>query len=107
MTKIDVSRLVCYGCCHSIGNMHYPGGPSGERPCMFCVRNAGWEIAQERFKERTGHRLEVWYDGSPAVKIPMDCYHSLDMLDQFSAWGEKNKQFIEQLKALLKAHEEG
>lgn len=30
----------------------------------------------------TGH----WYDGSKAVRVPMDCYHSLDMLDQIEMW---------------------
>ena len=84
MSELDISKLVCYGCCHLVGNGEYPGAPSGERPCMFCIRNPTWEEAQKKFEERTGHRLVVWYDGTPAVKVPMDCYHSLDMLDQFS-----------------------
>ena len=86
--EFDISKLVCYGCCHSAASTDYPGGPSGERPCMFCIRNPDWEQGQKEFEKRTGHRLEVWYDGSPAVKIPMDCYHSLDMLDQISKWEE-------------------
>ena len=74
----DVEKLVCYGCSHSAAMQEYPSGPSGERPCCFCVRN----------KDR---KLEVtcWYDGSKAVKIPMDCYHSLDMKDQIDLWFDK------------------
>ena len=80
----DLSKLVCYGCCHSRANGEYPGSPSGERPCCFCVRNHDWPKAQKEIKKRTGKELKVWYDGTPVVRYPMDCYHSLDMLEQIS-----------------------
>lgn len=89
-------NLVCYGCAHSAASAAFPGMPSGERPCGFCIRNPQHEaqIAEdkerrERFEaERPGdkHHILTWYDGSPPVKVPMDCYHSVDMLMQVRAW---------------------
>jgi len=72
----DVSKLVCYGCAHSSGLDEYPSKPSGERPCTFCIRN----------KDHNIELLGCWYDGSKAVKLPMDCYHSLDMKEQMVLW---------------------
>ena len=70
---MDITKLVCYGCAHSAAFSEYPGCPSGERPCAFCVRN----------KERKNPpEVTEWYDGAPAIKIPMDCYHSMDVLEQ-------------------------
>jgi hypothetical protein len=75
--------LSCYGCAHSASNMDgnhpFPGNPSGERPCMFCVRNTqlgGW-VNKDNAK---------WYDGSEPVKCRMDCYHTCDMKDQIERW---------------------
>lgn len=67
--------LFCYGCAHSAASEPFPGRPSGERPCCFCIRNpaAGYEVAK-------------WYDGSPPVEVPMDCYHSIDMMRQIREW---------------------
>ena len=31
--------LVCSGCSHSAAGAPFPGMPSGERPCCFCIRN--------------------------------------------------------------------
>lgn len=78
--------LVCYGCSHSVAYMTYtdgtlvegadfPGLPSGERPCCFCIRNIG-----------RGMEVDKWYDQSEPVKVPMDCYHSVDMLKQIDTW---------------------
>ena len=86
MGEFDVEKLVCYGCCHSAGDVEYPGMPSGERPCHFCLRN----------KDRKDPPVtNCWYDGSAPVKIPMDCYHPIDMLDQMAAW---EKQFEKSTK---------
>ncbi len=76
----DRDKLVCYGCCHSASMQKYPGIPSGERPCCFCIRNPQLPEKVEKFV------VNCWYDSSDAVKLPMDCYHSLDMLAQFNKW---------------------
>lgn len=72
----NLKDLHCYGCAHSAGIHEYPGRPSGERPCHFCVRNK--EVQKE--EDTT---VNCWYDGSEPVSIPMDCYHSIDMKNQF------------------------
>jgi hypothetical protein len=65
----------------------FPGMPSGERPCFFCIRNP------EREEWLKKNNLDVWYDGSKPIKVPMDCYHSTDMLLQVDTWiAEKQKQ---------------
>lgn len=80
--------LVCYGCSHSACYMTYtddtlvegtdfPGMPSGERPCCFCIRNIN-----------RGFEVDKWYDQSEPIKVPMDCYHSYDMLMQINKWDE-------------------
>jgi hypothetical protein len=33
----------------------------------------------------------VWYDGSSAVKVPMDCYHSVDYGLQVNVWLDKTR----------------
>lgn len=89
--------LICYGCSHSaayclhnngelVEGTDFPGRPSGERPCFFCIRNITREEWQEDFTKMQGERLEVWYDGSFPVKVPMDCYHSVDMIEQINLW---------------------
>ena len=92
--------LFCFGCCHSSAIHPFPGQPSGERPCCFCIRNPQREEWLNKAKEDhpdwfedgkanpfTGH----WYDGSDALKCPMDCYHSLDMFGQINKWSEGKK----------------
>lgn len=78
----------CAGCAHSTSGVPYPGAPSGERPCFFCTRNPEREEWQARFKEDHGCRLEAWYGGEDPVKVPMDCYHTVDMKRQISRWVE-------------------
>ena len=86
--------LICSGCAHSAASAPFPGQPSGERPCCFCTRNAQRkESLREMAKYyRDGVLPEkhpafgVWYDGSAAIKVPMDCYHSVDMKDQILTW---------------------
>ncbi len=73
---MDVAKMACFGCAHSSVLEEYPSSPSGERPCTFCIRNQDHDIKL----------LGCWYDGSEAVKLPMDCYHSLDMKDQIDLW---------------------
>lgn len=53
---------------------------------MFCVRNPYWEQWQTKFAQVSGTRVETWYDGSRAIHIPMDCYHSVDMQAQIDLW---------------------
>jgi hypothetical protein len=92
--------LFCFGCCHSSAAHPFPGQPSGERPCCFCTRNPQREEWLKKAKEEhpdwfedgkanpyTGH----WYDGSDAMKWPMDCYHSLDMFEQINKWINSKK----------------
>lgn len=70
-------ELFCYGCAHSAASESFPGSPSDERPCCFCVRNMKCEDSPV---------VDKWYDGSSPVSVPMDCYHSLDMKRQFEQW---------------------
>jgi hypothetical protein len=70
--------LFCYGCAHSAASEPFPGRPSGERPCCFCIRNPNPLL-----------QVTTWYDGSSPVKFPMDCYHSSDMKRQMYEWDKK------------------
>ena len=83
----DQDQFFCYGCSHSIAGEHFPGKPSGERPCHFCFRNP-----------KAGFFVDTWYDGSKPVWIPMDCYHSLDMSYQIAQWETDLKDRIESEK---------
>lgn len=77
--------LVCHGCAHSAG-APYPGRPSGERPCCFCIRNV--KLEEWKANARGGHFAEgVYgvtftprYDNGPVAKIPLDCYIATDYL---------------------------
>lgn len=91
-------NLICFGCAHSRANDPFPGSPSGERPCLFCIRNQAREKYLEEYEaeypdyktDGKNHPvLGKWYDGSKAVKLPMDCYHSVDMLNQMEEWQEQ------------------
>lgn len=88
----QAANLFCHGCAHSASGAPFPGQPSGERPCHFCIRNPDREAWQGNFERRTGKRLEAWYDESPPVTVPMDCYHSVDMKRQFDAWMRQREQ---------------
>lgn len=91
----------CTGCGHSAAHAPFPGHPSGERPCMFCIRNptgidpdaiarlhpapefaadGNDEYVKNASKAKPGDGL--WYDGKPAFKTPMDCYISTDRLTE-------------------------
>ena len=76
----NLKNLFCYGCCHSAISEKFPGTPSGERPCCFCIRN-----------KKRNFEVTTWYNGSQPIKIPMDCYHSLDMLEQIELWENKRR----------------
>lgn len=74
-------ELPCSGCAHSASGAPFPGHPSGERPCGFCVRNpwkddGGWPYCVD--EEGRG----LMYDGTPVRKTPMDCYLSTDRLTE-------------------------
>ena len=82
-TAIDffnLDDLHCYGCAHSASGRGYPGRPSGERPCCFCIRNKNREEPPI---------VSAWYDGSKPFSVPMDCYHSLDMKKQLEIWEDQ------------------
>ena len=84
--SFELKDLHCYGCAHSAAGQKYPGMPSGERPCHFCIRN---EKVQ---KEEDPSGIDRWYDNSEPISIPMDCYHSVDMLNQFEKWDSDRKK---------------
>jgi hypothetical protein len=113
--------LICYGCSHSAAYTKYygsdkavegtdfPGMPSGERTCFFCIRNVNREEWQKEYeKNNNGRKLEFWYDGSKPIGVPMDCYHSVDMLKQIAVWEEKHQpsdikiNLVARIKKLLK-----
>lgn len=87
----DASQLFCFGCSHASAVDGFPGKPSGERPCFFCVRNKDREQWQKDFKERHGKELKEWYNGSPIAFYPMDAYQTIDMVEQASRWERKAK----------------
>lgn len=90
------SQLPCSGCAHSASGAPFPGHPSGERPCCFCVRNpqanpdllhpAGGDFSEcgefgKRAKQAGPHD-GIWYGGTPAYRTPMDNYIATDRLTQ-------------------------
>lgn len=77
-TRLNVADLRCYGCAFSTAAEPWPGRPSGDRPCHFCVRNPA-------HVQNVGDDHE-WFDGSQPVRIPMDAYQTPDMKEQFSQW---------------------
>lgn len=97
--RAETKTLFCHGCAHSAGaGVPFPGRPSGERPCFFCLRNPDREkwIEEAKADDRElGARHPAngaWYDGSGAVKNPMDCYHSVDILRQMAQWEREPKR---------------
>lgn len=77
----DGSKLVCHGCAHSVGGDEpYPGRPSGERPCLFCIRNPN----QARDLARARHYAPTFcsprYDNKPVKNVPADQYIATDRL---------------------------
>jgi hypothetical protein len=81
--SFEVKDLHCYGCAHSAGGQPFPGSPSGERPCHFCIRNPANHVPND-------DPIDKWYDGSEPVSVPMDCYHTVDMKNQFEEWDRRN-----------------
>ena len=85
--SLDVSderldNLHCFGCAHSAASASYPGHPSGERPCCFCIRNPD----REAWQKGGGPVVDKWYDGSAPFQTPMDCYQTMDMQEQWRKW---------------------
>lgn len=77
---LDGSPLVCFGCAHSIGNASYPGAPSGERPCYFCVRNPDQAQQLADVQRHSPKFISPRYDNVPVKTIPADQYISTDRL---------------------------
>jgi len=65
----------------------FPGKPSGERPCHFCIRNPKNHIPHD-------DPIDTWYDGAEPVSIPMDCYHTIDMKEQFEGLNKQQESGI-------------
>mgnify|MGYP003575536793 CR=1 FL=1 len=76
--------LPCHGCGHSCGGGSFPNGPSGERPCFFCIRNVKreeWWAENPHLKELADKgKYTCFYNNAPMKKIPMDCYISTDRI---------------------------
>lgn len=71
----------CAGCAHSVASEPYPGMPSGERPCGFCVRNP--TLPLDGVADWFGDQGPTWYGGeTPPFQTPMDCYIATDRLVQ-------------------------
>ena len=79
-------QLPCSGCGHCTADASFPGQPSGKRPCFFCVRNPDRELWQTRRVQAGFVKITTWYDGSPILKYPMDCYQPVDMMRQTNQW---------------------
>lgn len=98
--RMEVSALHCYGCAHAAASVPPPGGPSGERPCMGCVRNPDrpWEAKREYAEPKVDDEgnarifdpfLGAAYNGMPMIHHPMDRYVTLDSMDQ-EDWAENH-----------------
>lgn len=84
-------ELPCHGCAHSASGAPFPGHPSGERPCGFCVRNP--ELGDGEVAEWFGERGPRWYGGElEPFKTPMDCYIATDRLQEERRFIEAAKQ---------------
>lgn len=75
-----VQPLACHGCAHSAANAPYPGSPSGERPCMFCVRNPNQARDLARVRHYAPNFVSPRYDNQPVSQIPADQYIATDRL---------------------------
>ena len=91
LEHFDVKKLFCYGCGHDASGSDFPGKPSGERPCFFCIRNPDREEWQKDQVKRHGQELREWYDNSPIAFYPIDCYQTMDMSEQQERWERRAK----------------
>jgi hypothetical protein len=53
---------------------------------MFCVRNPDHELFGWFTDIEGWSGVARWYDGTEALKTPMDCYIALDRLEQEGAF---------------------
>lgn len=84
------SQLPCSGCAHSAVDAPFPGMPSGERPCGFCVRNP--QLLAGGVADWFGEQGPTWYGGeTPPFKTPMDCYIATDRLTQQRIFDELDR----------------
>lgn len=83
------AALPCHGCAHSAAGDPYPGMPSGERPCGFCVRNPS--LPDGGVADWFGDHGPCWYDGKTPFQTPMDCYIATDRLQQQRIFDELHR----------------
>jgi hypothetical protein len=96
--NFDLEHLHCYACAHSDAHAVWPGRPSGDRPCHFCVRNP---LHVQNLSDD-----HEWFDGTAPISVPMDCYCSSDMRVQYGEWLEEaNDAGQTALRKLLDLHE--
>lgn len=78
----DGAPLVCHGCAHSAADEPYPGRPSGERPCAFCIRNPNQahNLAEIKKRLNPGVVYTARYDNGPTRKEVGDQYIATDRL---------------------------
>lgn len=94
--SFDESRLCCYGCSNSDISSPWPGTPSYENQCLFCIRNPLQHMADEED--------QVWHNGSDPISIPMDAYSTIDMNLQVDEWISRAKvEDTEALQRILEA----
>ena len=116
LKHFDISKLHCYGCAHSASSEPYPGMPSGERPCCFCIRNperekwakdhvknGGTLERSEELKDNKGNPRDFnpfagnLYNGAPALYNPMDNYITLDHGDQ-ERWFDEHPDYAKPIQ---------
>jgi len=92
----NASGLACFGCAHSASESPPPGKPSGERPCVTCVRNhEDWRVTKPPDPAQLaividdqGHarcfdaKAGFAYNGAPYPHWPPDNYVTMDDLDR-------------------------
>lgn len=92
----NVSGLACFGCAHSASSEAPPGKPSGERPCVTCIRNhEDWRVTEPPDPAQLaividdqGHArcfdasAGFAYNGAPYPNWPPDNYVTMDSRDR-------------------------
>lgn len=97
-----IKGLACQGCAHSAAGAPPPGEPSGERPCMACIRNPeaeprkakpGTILIDDRGNARCFDPFAgTQYNGVPYVHHPADRYVTLDSGDQ-ERWLDEHPEY--------------
>lgn len=104
--RLELAGLTCYGCAHSSAIHGPPSQPSGERPCMSCVRNPERATSEEPETVHIGDdgharafdaRAGTMYNGAPRLYQPMDNYVTLDQRDQ-EDWLDKHPEYAKSIR---------